>query len=107
MFVWLSHFAGVLTPSDNSSLQIVLYVVSRVLASFIPRDPTVSSPPGKAVPPNPRHFSIFAALAWGAVMWIFQERGETIQPGMLSSMNFLYKDSEKWKGLRTLLWKNK
>ena len=32
---------------------------------------------------------------------------ETIQPGMFSSMNYLYRDSEKWDSLRTLLWHNK
>jgi len=103
---------GYVVFGDRTAIneQIVLYVVSRVLASFIPRDASVKPPStgaGKPIPPNARHFSIFAAVAWGAVMWIFQERGETIQPGMFSSMNYLYRDSEKWKNWRTLVWKNK
>jgi len=103
---------GYVVFGDRTAIneQIVLYVVSRVLASFIPRDSSAKPPSSgavKPIPPNARHFSIFAALAWGGVMWIFQEHGETIQPGMFSSMNYLYKDSEKWNSLRTLLWKNK
>jgi len=93
--------------------QIVLYVASRVVASLIPR---VGAPEGlvtidggnvRPLPPDSRYFSIFAAISWGAVMWLFQHRGETIQPGMFSSMTYLYRDSEVWQNLRTLLWHNK
>ncbi|ESK98464.1 peroxisomal protein [Moniliophthora roreri MCA 2997] len=95
--------------------QIVLYVVSRVVASFIPRasDPYNASPQSprsgavKPLPPNAKYFSLFAALSWGAVMWLFKNRGETIQPGMFNSMTYLYRDSEVWKDLRTLFWHNK
>jgi len=91
--------------------QIVLYVVSRVLASFIPRDskPYLSSANPSTVtpiPPDSRYFSVFAALTWGAVMYLFRHRGETIQPGMFNSMTYLYRDSEVWKNLKTLLWHN-
>jgi peroxisomal membrane protein 4 len=93
--------------------QIVLYVVSRVLASFIPRAaaPYSSSAPAspgtvKPLPPDARHFAFFAALSWGAVMWLFRNRGQTIQPGMFNAMTYLYLDSERWRDLRTLLWHN-
>ncbi|KAI9445467.1 Tim17/Tim22/Tim23/Pmp24 family-domain-containing protein [Lactarius indigo] len=93
--------------------QIVLYVCSRVVASLIPRagssygGATTGGAAVKPVPPDSRYFSLFAALSWGAVMWSFQHRGETIQPGMFSSMTYLYRDSERWQNLRTLLWHNK
>ncbi|KAJ7456661.1 peroxisomal membrane protein 4 [Mycena latifolia] len=96
--------------------QIVLYVVSRVVSSFIPRagSPYSSSAPPaagsaivKPMPPDSRYFTFFAALSWGAVMWLFEHRGETIQPGMFNSMTYLYRDSESWKNLRTLLWVNR
>ncbi|EGN94549.1 hypothetical protein SERLA73DRAFT_188508 [Serpula lacrymans var. lacrymans S7.3] len=92
--------------------QIVLYVVSRVVASFIPRaDAPYSKSPSsggvtRPVPPDSRYFTVFAALSWGAVMWLFKHRGETIQPGMFNSMTYLYRDSEVWKDLRTLFWHN-
>jgi len=107
---------GYLVFGDRTAVneQIVLYVVSRVVASFIPRSsspysPSTSptrSPTVRPVPPNARYFSLFAALSWGAVMWLFKNRGETIQPGMFSSMTYLYRDSETWDSLRTLLWQN-
>ena len=94
--------------------KIVLYVVSRVVAAFLPRAGTPYSKaptPGgstlaRPMPPDSRYFSVFAALAWGAVMWLFENRGESIQPGMFNSMTYLYRDSEVWKDLRTLLWHN-
>jgi len=111
---------GYIIFGDRTAIneQIVLYVCSRVLASFIPRagtssvaSSTASSTGGdvhiKPVPPDARLFSFFAALSWGAVMWLFKHRGETIQPGMFSSMRYLYRDSEQWSSLRTLLWHNK
>ncbi|KAF8887943.1 Tim17/Tim22/Tim23/Pmp24 family-domain-containing protein [Gymnopilus junonius] len=95
--------------------QIVLYVVSRVVASFIPRatSPYNTSPQSalagsavKPLPPDSKYFTIFAAVSWGAVMWLFRHRGETIQPGMFNSMKYLYRDSETWKDLKTLFWHN-
>ncbi|KAI1797649.1 peroxisomal membrane protein 4 [Ganoderma leucocontextum] len=91
--------------------QIVLYVCSRVVSSFLARakSPYSNAPtaPGRPLPPDSRQFSIFAAICWGAVMWLFKERGETIQPGMFNSMTYLYRDSEHWNSLKTLLWHNK
>ena len=95
--------------------QIVLYVVSRVVASFIPRatsgyktapDSALASSAVKPLPPNSKYFTVFAALSWGAVMWLFRHRGETIQPGMFNSMKYLYRDSDSWKDLKTLFWHN-
>ncbi|KAF8591975.1 peroxisomal membrane protein 4 [Ramaria rubella] len=109
---------GYVVFGDRTAIneQIVLYVCSRVVASFIPRAGTTyagspaasSSNAGshKPIPPDARLFSFFAALSWGAVMWLFKNRGETIQPGMFSSMRYLYRDSENWTNLRTLLWHN-
>jgi peroxisomal membrane protein 4 len=91
--------------------QVVLYVVSRVVATLIPRAyPPPSSGAASTVvrpiPPSSTHFSVFAAVAWGAVMYLFAEKGYTIQPGMFNSMTYLYKDSDHWDGLRTLLLHN-
>ncbi|KAJ7655150.1 Tim17/Tim22/Tim23/Pmp24 family-domain-containing protein [Mycena polygramma] len=108
---------GYIVFGDRTAVneQIVLYVVSRVVASFIPRAGTPyssSAPPAagastvKPMPPDSRYFTLFAALSWGAVMWLFEHRGETIQPGMFNSMVYLYRDSERWKNLKTLLWHN-
>ena len=108
---------GYLVFGDRTAVneQIVLYVCSRVVASFIPRafpppppNPNASvTTPAKAIPPNARIFSVFAALSWGAVMWLFKYQPETLQPGMANSMQYLYRDSEAWSSLKTLLWHNK
>jgi len=95
--------------SNAVNEQIVLYVVSRVVASFLPRAGP-SPPPGSPVKPisiDPKWYRVFAALAWGSVMWLFKHRAETVQHGMFSSMTYLYRDSESWNDLRTLLWHNK
>ncbi|RDB29005.1 Peroxisomal membrane protein 4 [Hypsizygus marmoreus] len=108
---------GYIVFGDRNAVneQIVLYVVSRVVASFIPRASkpySTSAHSGAAgsvvrpIPPDSRYFTLFAALSWGAVMWLFQHRGETIQPGMFNSMKYLYRDSETWSNLKTLLWHN-
>ncbi|KAI0271557.1 peroxisomal membrane protein 4 [Gloeopeniophorella convolvens] len=115
-----SFFAGLLGGyvvfGERNAIneQIVLYVCSRVVASFIPRagspyglGPASAGGAVKPVPPDSRYFSLFAAVSWGAVMWLFQHRGESIQPGMFSSMTYLYHDSDHWQSLRTLLWHNK
>ncbi|KAJ3495888.1 hypothetical protein NLJ89_g10564 [Agrocybe chaxingu] len=95
--------------------QIVLYVVARVVASFIPRSSSSyhTSPESalakatvRPVPPDSRYFTVCAALAWGAIMYLFRERGETIQPGLFNSMTYLYRNSDVWKDLRTLFWHN-
>ncbi|KAI0768531.1 peroxisomal membrane protein 4 [Trametes elegans] len=94
--------------------QIVLYICSRVVASFLSRAKTgyssgAGAQPGavRPLPPNATQFSLFAALSWGAVMWLFNHRGESVQPGLFNSMTYIYRDSEHWNNLRTLLWHNK
>jgi len=103
---------GYVVFGDRTSIneQIVLYVCSRVVASFIPRassPQSVSAAPVRPVPPNSRYFSIFAAVVWGAVMYVFEHKGEAIQPGMFNSMTYLYRDSNTWHDLRTLIWHNR
>jgi len=107
---------GYIVFGDRNAIneQIVLYVCSRVVASFIPRarspGPDPSRPANtvqKPIPPDAKLFSVFAAVSWGAVMWLFAERGQTLQPGLHSSMRYLYRDSDVWRDLKTLLWHNK
>ncbi|KAG8816745.1 hypothetical protein FRC17_000204 [Serendipita sp. 399] len=103
---------GYLVFGDRTAIneQVVLYVVSRVVATILPRAYPPPNPasgaPVRPIPPSSTHFAVFSALAWGAVMYLFAEKGHTIQPGMFSSMNYLYNDSDRWDGLRTLLVHN-
>ena len=107
--------------------QIVLYVVSRVVSSLLPRaqlPPSSASkppsiplapsskaltPPGypypKSIPPDSAVFKVYAAIAWGAVMWLFSNKRERLNGGMVNSMQYLYLDSEVWSGLKDFLWR--
>ncbi|GJN89014.1 hypothetical protein Rhopal_001985-T1 [Rhodotorula paludigena] len=107
---------------------IVLYVVSRVISSFLPRATAAPAPsaaraatpstaldgfphpPGfpypKSRPPHPKVFELYAALAWGAVMYLFREKRDRLHGGMVSSMQYLYLDSEVWNSVKTLLWRD-
>ncbi|GAA5914684.1 hypothetical protein JCM8208_000412 [Rhodotorula glutinis] len=107
--------------------QIVLYVVSRIITSLLPRaTPAVPLapaapgstaadgfplPPGYPYPksraPHPKVFEVYAAVAWGLVMYLFRERRDRLHGGMVSSMQYLYLDSEVWNSFKTLLWHNR
>jgi len=110
---WDTFFAGLIGAyvvfGDRNPVneQITLYICSRVVASFIPRAPASPAAAGKPIPPDSRYFSLFAAVVWGVGMWLYDNRGETIQPGMFNSMTYLYRDSNSWKDLRTLIWHNR
>ena len=52
-------------------------------------------------------FPAFAALTWGAVMWLFRHERDTLQPSLQASMQYLYNDSDRWTGWRNWLWHNK
>ena len=56
---------------------------------------------------NAKAFAVVATLVWGSVMWLFENRKQTLQSGLVNSMQYLYKDSNHWNNLRTLIWHNK
>ncbi|ODO08426.1 peroxisomal membrane protein 4 [Cryptococcus wingfieldii CBS 7118] len=107
--------------------QIVLYVLGRNILALLPRLysqstppahpfqplshplPSITSPAGnpKPIPPAQVPFTIVATLSWAVAMYMFRHRGERMQPGLSNSMRYLYRDSETWTSLKTLLWHNK
>lgn len=102
-------FAGliggyVIFGDDNPiNQQIVLYLFSRVAMGLV----KYSADNGIIPQPKFKSFPIFAALVWGAVMWLFRNNKKSLQPSLQASMQYLYNDSESWSSLRTLLWHNK
>jgi peroxisomal membrane protein 4 len=52
-------------------------------------------------------YPVFAAVVWGVVMWLFRHERGTLQSSLQASMQYLYNDSENWKGLKTWIWHNK
>ncbi len=41
-------------------------------------------------------FPLASMLVWGFVMFLFEYKPESLQGSLLSSMEFIYKDSDKW-----------
>jgi peroxisomal membrane protein 4 len=41
-------------------------------------------------------YEIYAAVCWGLVMYLFFHHEGTLQASLISSMTYLYIDSEKW-----------
>ncbi|KAK4103161.1 peroxisomal membrane protein 4 [Parathielavia hyrcaniae] len=112
---------------SSVSQQIVVYVFARVVLALArlavqprasantsggPRGggglglPFVSDPRNSTVI---SHYAwpVFASVSWAAVMHLFRHHAAELQPSLRSSMTYIYADSDRWDGLRTLLWHNK
>jgi len=89
--------------------QIVIYVFARVVLALA----KMSVQKGGMVPAELREqitgnaWPMFAAVSWGAVMWLFRWHPETIQPSMRSSMQYIYSNADHWDGFRNFLIHNK
>lgn len=71
--------------------QIVLYCVGRCIASLIPRADVPSDYPAhKVIPVDNTSHQIFAALTWGWVMWLFTNRRQNLNGGLVNSMDCTY-----------------
>ncbi|KAI7903585.1 Tim17/Tim22/Tim23/Pmp24 family-domain-containing protein [Cokeromyces recurvatus] len=89
---------------ENNSInqQIILYLFSRVVLAL------VKVPVKRQVVDAPQHtYPVFAAVVWGLVMWLFRHETDTVQPSLRASMEYIYRDSDTWSSLKTLLWHNK
>ncbi|WFD30505.1 hypothetical protein MSPP1_001526 [Malassezia sp. CBS 17886] len=98
------YMFGERTPVNE---QIVLYCVSRCIASLLPRaEVPPSYPKNKVIPIDNTAHQIFAAVTWGTVMWLFVNRRQNLNGGLVNSMDYLYVLSDKWSGLRNFFWHN-
>lgn len=83
----------------NVNYQIVLYLLSRVIVALVEKfyKQSFTERWNQTILPLPFErrygYLIFAALCWGVVMWLFEVDKSTLQPGLKSSMQFLYVDS--------------
>jgi len=112
---------------SSVSKQIVIYIFARVVLAVAKlavqtRDSAARGvyteiPPGSAVarilPDEWKEgfarntWPVFASLSWGAVMWMFKNYPETLQPSLRSSMRYIYQDSDHWDSFRNFLVYNK
>eukprot|EP00299_Pterocystis_sp_00344_P012908 c6259_g1_i1.p1 GENE.c6259_g1_i1~~c6259_g1_i1.p1 ORF type:complete len:186 (-),score=25.45 c6259_g1_i1:71-628(-) len=87
---------GYLVFGTNSPVnqQINLYLLSRIIFAGVKLAASrnvVPAPEGSALE---RHsFSMFAAVVWAVVMWMFEFQDNVLQPSLRKSMKFLYWDS--------------
>ena len=85
--------------------QIVLYLLSRVimgLATLFYRRVIVLKEKWGWVE-NGYGYYLLSAFCWGVVMWLFEKDKAVLQPGLKSSMDFLYKESDNVKSLKELI----
>ncbi|RKP08428.1 peroxisomal membrane protein 4-like protein [Thamnocephalis sphaerospora] len=96
---------GYFVFGKNTSVnkQIVLYVFARVVLAV------AKLPARKGLLPRepPQAYPIFAALSWGAIMWLFRYERPTVHSSLQASMQYLYNDSDHWQTLRNFVWHNK
>lgn len=68
--------------------QIVLYLFSRVMLGL----GKLAYKKGLVAAPN-NSFALFAAFAWGMVMFLFRHERDILQSSLASSMQYIYLDS--------------
>lgn len=83
--------SGYLSFSENSNvhLQITLYTLGRSVLGF--SEVLVN----KGILPNINAYPAMAAIIWALVMFLFEDDRTCLQGSLVSSMQFLYKDSDK------------
>ncbi|CAL1535981.1 unnamed protein product [Lymnaea stagnalis] len=82
--------------------QINLYLLSRViygLAKLLVQKKIIQEP-------KTNLFPWFAAIMWGTTLWMFEYQKSCLQSSLVSSMTYIYKDSDKWTSLRDFLLYN-
>lgn len=88
-----SYFISSKETPVNS--QINLYLFSRILMAttrLLYQDKII--PPMVFLAKN--SFKILAVFCWASVMYLFEKDKGCLQSSLVSSMDYLYKDSEKW-----------
>ncbi|ELR05764.1 hypothetical protein VC83_04463 [Pseudogymnoascus destructans] len=93
------------------SQQIVIYIFARVVLGLA----KLSVEPSTGIVTNAQlsnkikdnAWPVFAAMSWGAVMYVFRWHPDSLQSSLRSSMSYIYVQSDHWDSLKTLVWHNK
>ncbi|KAK6751799.1 hypothetical protein RB195_003303 [Necator americanus] len=106
---WQSFVAGAIVGyfvfgDDNSvNMQVNMYLLSRItigLAKLLVKKEVIPQPKFKVFP-------VYAAFCWGVVLWLFEHYTDVLQGSLISSMTYLYKDSNYWTDFKTFMIRNK
>ncbi|CAG5133669.1 unnamed protein product [Candidula unifasciata] len=79
--------------------QINLYLMSRIIygvGKLLVQKKIIPEPQTKVFP-------WFAAFMWALTLWLFEYHQSCLQPSLVSSLTYIYKDSDKWTSLRDFL----
>jgi len=95
---------GFLFWGDRSpvSLQVNMYLLSRILSGFVHLYLKKSG-----ANPSPLAFKLYAALMWACVMFLFYHHPDVLQVSLQSSMNYIYRESDKYATVNDLIVVNK
>ncbi len=94
---WNTTIAGFIAgglmfgTNDPVSSQINMYVMSRVIFGW-----GRTALNKKLVRYTPFTFTLFASVTWAMVMYLFFFQKGTLQSSLISSMKYLYCDSDTW-----------
>lgn len=78
--------------------QIVLYLTSRVMVGLVKLGWKSVECGEKTALVSAIGFPAQAVLAWGAVMWLWEHSKDTLPGSLQSSMDYLYADTNRWRG---------
>jgi peroxisomal membrane protein 4 len=98
-----NFFAGIIgayfmwSKKSNVNMQIMLYLLSRNILAI---SKIISE---KYMPDFNEGFFITSIVVWGVVMFLFEFQPAALQNSLKNSMDFIYKDSNFYKGWRDLI----
>ncbi len=100
----LGALCGFLFWGDNSpvNVQVNMYLLSRITSGFLFLWMTKS---GVNLPPIA--FRLYASVMWACVMFLFYHHPTVLQTSLQSSMNYIYRESDKYSNVRDLIVYNK
>lgn len=84
---------------NGVNYQITLYVLSRVVISALRLCAKSGANPWNRVSFEDA-YPYGSAVCWGAVMYLWEFHPELVQSSMKRSMDFIYRDGERWRGFR-------
>lgn len=79
--------------------QVTLYVLSRVVISLLRLCAKRGLEPFRRVNFQ-RMYPYGTAAVWASVMYLWECHPELVQPSMRKSMDFIYRDGDRWRGVR-------
>jgi peroxisomal membrane protein 4 len=107
--------AIVFGENNNINNQIVLYLFSRILVGLAKTSlkrvneargaVSATSAVAPIVAPDAT-FTVFAAVVWGVVMWLFRHERDTLQGSLQASMHYLYNNAHVFSTLGDFMWHN-